>query len=513
MVGRTAPKSALSMIAEDVADFTAVALAAAGCLLAVSGWMSRLSHRIGVPVSLLFLIIGMLTGSDGFGGVDFDRFDIAYAFGTLALVVILFSGGLHTKVGAARAVLAPAGVLATVGVLGVAALTALGARLCGLPWDEALLVGAIVSSTDAAAVFSVLEGVPLRRRVGLTLEMESGLNDPVAVILTTAMADNLVGRATLSWALAPQMLGQLVIGALLGAAIGGAARWLIPRARLSTPALYPALTLAVALIAYGVPSQLGGSGFLSVYVAGIALGNGQMPYQINVQRFHASLAWLAQIAMFLMLGLLVYPSELVPVFGTGLLLALYLAFVARPLVVGLCLLPFGYRWREIVYIAWVGLRGAVPVILATLPVLSSADPTDPLPQALDTFDVVFFIVVVGAIIPGATVRWLTRALGLQTTAPPAPTAAIDITSSLPIREAQLSFFIDRDSPAAGRPLNELALPDDATVMLVVRGEQLIAARGQTRLTVGDHAFVICEAASAAAVRACFGATATSDDAE
>ena len=220
-----------------VALVTAIGMAVGGILLAVSCLFSRVSSRLGVPVLLLFLIIGMLAGSEGPGGIWFDRFDIAYIFGTLALVVILFSGGLDTPLARARAVFGPASVLATVGVVGVAAMTSVGARLLGLPWPEALLVGAIVSCTDAAAVFAVLGGLPLRRRVSLTLELESGLNDPVAIILTLAAAASLIGTDTIGWLLVPQMIGQLLIGGLFGVGIGYLGRLLLRRVRLSTPAL------------------------------------------------------------------------------------------------------------------------------------------------------------------------------------------------------------------------------------------------------------------------------------
>lgn len=488
---------------EDVTELTAALLALGGLLLLVSSLLSRVGHRLGVPVSLLFLAIGMLAGSDGPGGVWFDDFDLAYGCGTGALVLILFAGGLNTNLALLRDAAAPAVTLATVGVVGIAALTALGARGLGLEWREALLLGAIVSSTDAAAVFAVLEGVPLRRRVARTIEMESGLNDPVAVILTTAATLNLTGTAPPAWRLAADIGLQLALGAAFGIALGVAGRWLLQHVRLSTPALLPTVTVAVALVAFGATARAGGSGFLAVYVAGIAVGNGHLPHQVTLRRFHEALAWLAQVAMFLLLGLLVFPSQLPPVAGRGLLLALWLAVVARPLVVTLCLLPFGFAWREIACIAWLGLRGAVPIILATMPVLLIGEPGAPARDLIDEFDLVFFVVVVGSIIPGMTVRHLPRLLRLEEPVSPEPAASIDITTSAPMRGAQRTFFIAPGSPAAERPLSELPLPAAATVMLVVRGSELIAPRGTTRLHVGDHAFVLCAADQLAAVEAVF----------
>ncbi len=487
----------------DVPELTAAVLAIVGGLLLVSSLTSRVGHRLGVPVSLLFLVVGMLAGSDGPGGIWFDRFDVAYGVGTAALAVILFSGGLNTDLHNIRSAAPAAIVLATVGVVGIASVTALGAHALGLEWSEALLLGAIVSSTDAAAVFAVLGGVPLRRRVGLTLELESGLNDPVAVILTTAATLHLAGRSEAPWALGLEIAVQLAIGALSGAAIGAIASALLRSVRLSTPALLPTLTIAVAFIAYGVTTQIGGSGFLAVYLAGIIIGRKALPHRLPLQRFHDALAWLAQVGMFLLLGLLVFPSELPEVAAPGLLIALFLAFVARPLVVTICLLPFRYSWREIACIAWLGLRGAVPIILATLPVLASRHPEMPDRTLLHQFDLVFFIVVVGSFIPGMTVRRLPRLLQLEDPTPPTPNASIDITATVPVRETQVAVFIAPDSPVVGRTLSELPLPDDAVVMLIVRGDRLVAPRGGTRFAAGDHAFVLCPPERADAVTAVF----------
>lgn len=488
----------------EVIDLTALVLAAGGGLLLISSLLSRVGNRLGVPVSLFFLVVGMLAGSDGPGGIPFNNFDVAYACGTAALVVILFAGGLNTKLSDLPGAVGPATVLATAGVVGIAGLTATGAHLLGLTWPEALLIGAIVSSTDAAAVFAVLDGVPLRHRVARTIELESGLNDPVAVILTTAATLHLSGDTPSGWELGAEVAVQLVVGAVVGIGVGSAAGWLLRHIRLSTPALLPTVTVAMAFIAYGVAAQLDGSGFLSVYLAGIAVGRGPLPHQVTLQRFHESLAWLAQVAMFLLLGLLVVPSELPPVAGRGLLLALLLALVARPAVATLCLAPFGFQWREIACIAWLGLRGAVPIILATMPVLMLGTPQAPERDLIDQFDLVFFVVVVGAFIPGMTARWMPRLLRLEEAVPPAPAASIDITTSAPIRDAQLTFFVTADSPAAGRVLSELALPDDVTIMLVVRGNELVAPRGTTRLSAGDHAFVLCPPAQVAVVSALFG---------
>lgn len=488
---------------DDIDIFTAWALGAAGLLLLVSSLLSRVGARLGLPIGLLFLVIGMLAGSDGPGGIWFDDYETAYSFGTTALVLILFAGGLNTEMTHLRQALAPAGVLATVGVVGIAGLTAVGAHALGLTWGEALMIGAIVSSTDASAVFAMLQGVPLRRRVGLTIELESGLNDPVAVILTLATSRAFCGKGGFGVDLLGEVAEELVFGAAFGAVFGFGARWVLRRVRLSTPALLPTVTVGVAFIAYGVATHFNGSGFLAVYLAGMLIGNGPLPYKLNVQRFHDSFAWLAQVGMFLMLGLLVFPSQLPTVAVTGIALALWLAFVARPVVVTLCLLPFGFEWREIACIAWLGLRGAVPIILATVPVLMLDDPNLSPRDIIEEFNLVVFIVVVGSFLPGMTVRRLPRWLGLEEPVTPEPTASVDITSELPLTDTHLTVFVGPDSELVGQSIGELVLPPEASIMLVVRGAQLIAPRGHTRFAVGDHAFVLCPPEHADAVRAAF----------
>lgn len=480
---------------------TALLLATAGALMAASVLFSRASQRIGVPIALLFLVIGMLAGSEGIGGIAFEDYGFAFRMGSLALALILFDGGLNTPLAALRRTWAPAGLLATVGVALTAALIAVPAHLWGLAWPQALLLGAVVSSTDAASVFAVLRGsgLQLKRRVGTTLELESGLNDPVAVILTVALTANLLhpGEAG-ALGIGFDIVRELVTGAALGLVVGLGGRELLRRYPLPTGGLYPALTLALALLAYGVTTLLHGSGFLAVYLAGMILGNGPLPYHAGLLRVHDALAWLAQIGMFLILGLLVFPSGLVEVAGTGLALALLLAFVARPLVVALCLAPFRYPRLEILYIGWVGLRGAVPIVLATYPVLVGA------PGADRIFHLVFFIVVVNALVPGGTVAWVTRRLGLQKAEPPAPQAVLAIESRLPLEGELMSFYIDEALVVAGIPLEELDFPDESSVTLIVRGNRLIPPKGSTTLQPGDHVYVLAQAEDRALMQLMFG---------
>lgn len=479
---------------------TAFLLGFIGLLMIVSVMLKPALDRAGVPVVLLFLMLGMAAGSDGLGWVAFDDHHLAFRLGTIALVLILLDGGLNTRLSSIRRAIVPAGLLATIGVALTAALTALGARALGLSWNEALLLGAVVSSTDAAAVFAVLRGsrLTLRPRLAATLELESGLNDPMAVILTlsvtTALATGVVNGWSMLWAVPL----QLIIGSAMGVGLGWLVRYALGRFPLSTAGLYPVLTLAMAMVAFGLATVAQGSGFLAVYVAGLVLGNGPLPSRAGLTRVHDALAWLSQIGMFLMLGLLVFPSRLPDVAGIGLAVALILTFIARPAAVAACLFPLRVPRKEILYTGWVGLRGAVPIILATIPVLSE------LPGAQRVFDIVFFIVVVNALLPGATISRLARRLRLDTQQRPSPRAVLEINTMKALDAELISFCIDPSLAVAGATLSQIAFPPGAAAVLVVRGDQLLPCRGDTRLEVGDHAYIFCNPADRPFIELLFG---------
>ena len=480
---------------------TAIVLAVFGTLLVTSVIFSRATERLPVPVALVFLVMGMLAGSEGIGGIPFENYALSYRLGTVALVLILFDGGLNTPASAVRRVAAPAGILATLGVVGTGALMAVGAHALGLPWSAAMLLGAVVSSTDAASVFAVLRGsgIHLQRRVGATLEVESGANDPMAVILMTLVTESLLDPgSTVGWHIALTIVTQLAVGGALGAAIGYGARLMLARTRLAAAGLYAVLLFGVACLAFALPTLVFGSGFLAVYVAGIILGNGQLPYKTGLLRVHDALAWLSQVTMFLVLGLLVFPSRLLEVASMGLMLAAFLAIVARPVVVWLCLLPFRYPAREVAYIAWVGLRGAVPIVLATFPVLAGA------PGASRVFDIVFFVVVVNTLIPGATVSWMARRLALESSDPPAPQAVLEIESMQPLNGELLSFYIDEALSVCGVQLTDIPFPDGTSVTLIVRGRELIAPKGNTVLSPGDHVYIFARTEERSLIQLMFG---------
>lgn len=474
-------------------------LTVVGLLVLVSVLFSRTSERFGFPTVLLFLGLGMAAGS--WLPIEFDDYSLAFRIGTVALVLILFDGGLNTPWKTARAHLAPAALLATVGVAGTALLVAVAAWLMGLGWIEAMLLGAIVSSTDAAAVFSALRGsnVQLRRRVGATLELESGLNDPMAVILTITLTGVLLAPESFSAAgLALNIAQQLAIGLVAGLAIGAAGQWLLTRVRVPAAGLYPAMTLALALLAFGIPTLFLGSGFLAVYVAALMLGNRRLPYRAGILRVHDAIAWMGQITLFLVLGLLAVPA-LLPAWGLhGVVLALVLALIARPAVVVLCLAPFGYSARETAFIAWTGLRGAVPILLASYPVMAGVE------RGVELFHLVFFIVVVNAAIPGATVRWVADRLGVERAgrARPAPVLEITAIENLPIRI--VSFYIEPAAMVTGNRAGALPLPSGAGILLLVRAGRILPVGPDTVLEAGDHVHLMIAPDQARSVELLFG---------
>jgi potassium/hydrogen antiporter len=479
---------------------TALFLLTLGALLAASALFARASSRVHVPVALVFLLVGMLAGEEGIGRVPFADFRFTYRVGITALVLILFDGGLNTPSSMFFRAIRPAGVLATVGVAATAVLVAVIAHALGLDWPAAFLLGAIVSSTDAAAVFSVLRGsgISLKRRVGATLEVESGLNDPLAVILTVLLTQNLVSSVAFDWQLVLSVAQEFTVGAAAGLVIGKGGGALLGFLRFPQGGLYPAFTLSLAFLSYGAATLLHGSGFLAVYLAGIVLGTGHLPVRASILRVHDAAAWLGQIVMFLLLGLLVTPSRLLPVAAIGLAVAIALAVVIRPVVVMLCLLPFRYPWRESMYIGWTGLRGAVPVILATYPVLTGA------PGSQRIFEIVFFIAAANALLPGATIKWATRKLELEADEPPRAPAVLEIESIRPLNGELLSFYIDEALGLEGTTIADLPFPTESAVTLIVRGQTLIAPKGHTMLEIGDHVYVLARPEDRDLVHLMFG---------
>ena len=382
-------------------------LLAGSLLMVMSVLLSQASSRVGIPSLLLFLAVGMLAGSDGPGGIHFDDPELVELLGMTSLIVILYGGGFDTRWTHVRPALARAISLATLGVaVSVVVFAALGVYLAGIPWRQALLLGAIVSSTDAAAVFGVLRSrkTPLKGRVGEILEFESGANDPMAVFLTMAliqMAHTEQAPSAIEFVLGFGF--QMGVGAIMGIGFG----WAIGRLlglTLSVPGLRPTLSIALALLTFSTTALAGGSGFLAVYVAGIIVGNMPFPEREDLNSFHDGIAWLAQVLMFLALGLLVFPSRLVPLIPSGVVVAFAVIFVVRPVAVFISLAFSSSTFREKLFISWAGLRGAVPIMLATLLLVDRA------PLADEAFHLVFFVVLFSVLLQGTTIpavaRWL-----------------------------------------------------------------------------------------------------------
>lgn len=436
---------------------------------------------------VMFLFIGMLAGEDGIGQIAFNNVNVSYAVGSLALALILFDGGLQTSVKSIRLVWKPAFTLATFGVLVTAGITGLAAAyILGIPLLEGLLLGAIVGSTDAAAVFSLLRnaGIYLNERLQSTLEIESATNDPMAIFLTVGLLQLLMNQQASGSELLLLFISQMGIGTLVGLSVGWLSIKIINKIKLLATGLYPVLVAACGLLSFGIASNLQGSGFLSIFVTGVVIGNARFVFQRNTFLFHDGLAWLSQIIMFVMLGLLVNPSSLLEVWFEGLVIALVLTFIARPIAVVPVLKLFGFNREEITLVSWVGLRGSVPIILAIFPFIYG------LPGANLIFDVVFFVVLISATLQGSTLPYVARKLNLMQPPPLLPAATLDITAVDQIDADLVEYTLGEDCSAVDRRLSQLALPDQTVIAMITRGKSVLPPRGSTKLLANDHLFVV-----------------------
>lgn len=483
-------------------DFTTQLILLGAVFLLASIVASAAVSRVGAPLLLVFLLIGMLAGEDGPGGIRFDNVQVAHIVGTIALAIILFDGGLRTRAETFRVGLWPAVSLATVGVMATAAVVGVfAAWVFHLSWLQGLLIGAIVGSTDAAAVFSLLHvrGMELKQRVASTLEIESGVNDPTAVFLTISLMELLAaGHAELKLAIVFEFVMEMGIGTVAGVAAGYALAWLINRLTLVT-GLYPLLAMAGGLATFGATTTLGGSGFLAIYLAGLVLGNHRLHAAQNILRVHDGLAWLAQIAMFVVLGLLVTPSALLDHAGLALAVALVLMLVARPFAVLVSLLPFRFPWREQVYISWVGLRGAVPIILALFPLLAGLE------QAQLYFNTAFFVVLVSLVVQGWTVAPVAHWLGLQLPASPGPVQRVNLDVPGQYEQEFVGYHVTPEAPAVDQSPRQLHLPDGARVLTVIRGPRNLTVEQVESLQPGDYVYLVAPGNVVHALDALFAA--------
>ncbi|MER7900565.1 potassium/proton antiporter [Streptomyces sp. NPDC096046] len=457
-------------------------LLVAGTVLLASIAAARAAHRLGLPSLLLFLAVGVITGEDVIG-LHFDDAQLAQALGTAALAVILIEGGLTTQWSDIRRLLAPAGMLAAVGVAVSVVVTAAGVHwLLGMDWHLALLLGAIVASTDAAAVFAVLRSLPLPQKVSGLLEAESGFNDAPAIILVTVFStatSELPGAGSV----AGTVVYQLAVGGLLGVVIGRLGAVALRRIALPATGLYPLATLGFGVIAFAAAGAANASGIIAAYLAGLVLGNAKLPHRAATRSFAEGAGWLAQIGLFVMLGLLVTPRQLPSAILPAIITGLVLLLAARPACVAVCLTPFRVPWREQAFISWAGLRGAVPIVLATFPVVAGVD------GAQDLLDIVFVLVVLFTLIQGPALPATARRLGL--TRPGALREVQVETAPLDVLDADLlTVTVPPGSRLQGVAVFELRLPAPTVLTLIVRDGAAHVPGPDTVLRTGDELLLV-----------------------
>jgi cell volume regulation protein A len=458
-------------------------------LLFVSIIVGKTSYKFGVPTLLLFLAIGMLAGSDGIGGIQFDKPEIAQFIGIVSLNFILFSGGLDTNWKSVKPILKEGLVLSTLGVL----LTALS--LGTFVWlvtnfsiYESMLLGSIVSSTDAAAVFSILRSKSLALKTNLrpTLELESGSNDPMAYVLTIAFLALVVNQDQSVFTIIPLFLQQMILGGILGFAFGKISKFIINKIKLDFEGLYPVLVIALMFITFSATDFVGGNGFLAIYICAVYLGNQELMHKKTILKMYDGLAWLMQIVLFLTLGLLVFPTQVFPYIGIGLLISLFLIIVARPLSVFLSLMFFKMRLRRRFYISWVGLRGAVPIVFATYPLLAGID------KANMIFNIVFFISVTSVIIQGTTLTIVAKWLNVAIPEKVKPISEIEkFISDIP-KSVMQEFVITPDYHAVKKRVVDLHIPKSAFIVMIKRNGKYMRPGGSTVIEANDTLVILAD---------------------
>lgn len=460
-----------------------------GIFLLAGVLMTKVSSRAGVPSLVLFMIIGMVLGSDISGLIYFSNAEIAQLVGIVALIFILFEGGLQAKWKHIRPVLGGSLSLATIGVVITATIVAVTANyILDITWLEAFLLGSIVGSTDAAAVFSVLAGQNIKSKISSTLEAESGTNDPMAMFLTIAF----IHLITLPETSVGTMLGSFILemglGAVFGVALGFLASWTLNRIRLDAAGLYPVLSAGFAIFIYSATAMLHGSGLLAVYLAALVIGTRQLTQSYSIISFHEGVAWLMQIIMFVLLGLLVFPSQLFDwdLMWRGIVLSFVLILVARPIAVFVSTLFFDYSLNEKLFLSWAGLRGAVPIVLATFPMLAGVE------NSYLFFNIVFFIVLTSALIQGSTIPYMAMKLKLNGRPLPKRIHSLELISMDRANAEMLEVELTAKSPFAGQLVQTIGLPKQTLISAIIRSGKLVMPTGTTKLKVGDVLYVLTE---------------------
>lgn len=459
-----------------------------GALLLIASILaSKTAGKAGIPVLLLFLAVGMLAGSDGIGKITFSDPNIAQFLGITALIYILFSGGMDTKWRSVQPVLAPGLVLSTLGVLLTAMSVGAFAYFLGeFSLLEGILLGAIVSSTDAAAVFSILrsKAIGLKGSLRPLLELESGSNDPMAFFLTIGMTSLIAIEGFTIGELIPVFILQMIVGGIGGYLLGRGVVLLMNKINLQYEGLYPVLMLGLVIMIYVIVDQFRGNGFLAVYVGGLTVGNARMIHKKSLIKFFDGIAWLMQIIMFLTLGLLVYPYQILPIMGIGTLISLFLIFCARPLSVFASLLFFKFKIREKLFVSWVGLRGAVPIVFATFPLIAGIEKSSMI------FNVVFFIVLISVALQATTLPFVAKLLHLSVPEGLKRRSLLDLELSEDYKNALVEIELPPDSVVDGKKILDLDFPKSCLIVLINRGNRFITPNGLTELKTGDKLMVM-----------------------
>jgi potassium/hydrogen antiporter len=469
-------------------------------LLGVSIIAGKTSYRLGVPTLVLFVIVGMLAGSEGFGGINFNDPGIARFIGIVALNLILFSGGLETRWEVIKPVFWHGLTLSTIGVF----LTALSVgvfvwAVTDFTFYEGLLLGSIVSSTDAAAVFSILRSskIGLKKNIRATLELESGSNDPMAYFLTIAIMGLMTSENHSALSIIPLFIKQVLIGGAIGLLTGKLGKEIINRIELDHSGLYPVMVIALMFFTFSITDFLGGNGFLAIYLSAVYLGNQYLIHKKTIMQVFDGLGWLMQIVLFLTLGLLVFPSQITPILGLGLLVSAFLMFIARPFSVFVSLIPFRLKLKTMTFISWVGWRGAVPIVFATYPLLAGIEKSQMI------FNLVFFISLTSVLLQGTTLRRVAKWLHVSVPEKAKQRTPPDVELSDTMKSELTEIEIDDRSPAVGKRILELGFPRAALIALIKREGKFITPNGSTVIEPDDKLVIIAEnAESLKLVRKC-----------
>ncbi|SHF82994.1 potassium/proton antiporter [Ornithinibacillus halophilus] len=458
-----------------------------GLLLIIGVLTAKFSNRLGVPALVLFILVGMVIGSDGLGLIHFSDDKLARMIGMAALVIILFDGGLQTKWTTVKPVIAPSLSLATIGVIFTSVIVGIGAKfILDVSWFEGLLFGSIVGSTDAAAVFAVLKGKNIKNRISSTLEAESGSNDPMAMILMITFIELITTEQQNYLYFVGSFFWQMIIGLLLGLIIGRLAVFAINKINLDSSGLYPVFTLAFALLTFSITDFINASGLLAVYISAVLIGNSDIAYRHSIFRFNEGFSWIAQILMFTILGLLVFPKQVftLDIIIKGLLLSFILILIARPIAVFLSTIKLGFNFKEKAFLSWAGLKGAVPIVLATFPMAAGLE------NSQVFFNIIFFIVLISALIQGSTISILAEKLGLTGPKRTEPMHSLELVSIGKANAEMVEYEVNEEGFITGKSLTEIDFPENVLINAIIRNDELITPSGDTKIEVGDILYIL-----------------------